>query len=94
MNSVISNGARGAGMTLSGNLEVKVNGFLYCDRLPGGKGVALLDAGGNSGVGITGFIDCSALYGKSLVLTGDGVTVRSAMLSSGEWAADVVDGTH
>lgn len=94
MNSVISNGARGAGMTLSGNREVKVNGFLYCDRLPGGKGAALLDAGGNSGVGITGFIDCSALYGKSLVLTGDGVTVRSAMLSSGEWAADVVDGTH
>ncbi len=80
-------------LTLMSDLE-KVNGFLYCDRLPGGKGVALFDAGGNSGVGITGFIDCSALYGKSLILTGDGVTVRSAMLSSGEWAADVVDGTH
>ena len=93
MNSVISNGSRGAGMSLSGNREVKVNGFLYCDRLPGGKGVALLDAGGNSGVVITGFVDGSALYGKSLVLTGDGVTVRSAILSSGKVTDGINDGT-
>lgn len=93
LNSVISNGARGAGVSLSGNSDVKINGFLYCDRLPGGKGAALVDAGGNSGVVVTGFIDGSALSGKSLVLTGNGVTVRSAILSNGRTCDEIGEGT-
>lgn len=92
-NSVISNGSRGAGISFLGNTDINVNGYLYGDRLPGGKGVALLDGGGNSKVTVTGFVDASTLSGKSIILTGDGVTVKAAISASGRFESELTDGT-
>lgn len=92
LNSVISNGSRGAGLSLSGNTDVRINGYLYCDRLPGGNGVALLDGGGNNSVTINGFIDGSSFSGNSLILTGSGITVNAAVTASGRFEAELTDG--
>ncbi|MBR6427994.1 MAG: hypothetical protein IKS28_09255, partial [Clostridia bacterium] len=86
--SVISNFAYGEGMVIEKCSDMTINSFIYSEVRSGLDAYALFDGGGNQNVVINGFTDQSASSerkGRSLSLTGSGITVNSALLAFSEY---------
>ena len=93
--SVISNFANNTGIVIGGCRNMTINGFMYSDVRNNLDAFVLLDEGGNENVVINGFTDKSSVSkrkGKSYSLTGNGITIKSALLAMSKYYEIITEG--